>query len=162
MKTLLDAIRYFSDPQVCIDTVASMRWEDGEPECPKCNGKNLLWLKNQKRWKCRVKGCEKQFSVKVNTIFEDSPIGLDKWLVAMWLIGNCKNGISSYEVARDLGITQKSAWFMLHRIRVAMKDSPSPLTIGGTRGTVEVDETFIGGKEPQHRRRQENHRYGNA
>jgi transposase-like protein len=123
-----------------------MRWPDGEPFCPKCNGKNLLWLKNQLRWKCRAKGCEKQFSVKVGTIFEDSPIPLDKWLVGMWLIGNCKNGISSYQVARDLGITQKSAWFMLHRIRVAMKDEPTHLTLGGARGTVEVDETWIGGK----------------
>jgi len=103
MKNLLDAVRYFSDPQVCIDTVAAMRWEDGVPTCPKCNSQNTLWLKMQMRWKCRVKGCEKQFSVKVGTIFEDSPIPLDKWLVAMWLIGNCKNGISSYEVARDLG-----------------------------------------------------------
>lgn len=146
MKNLLEAVRYFSDPQVCIDTVASMRWEDGEPVCPKCMSKKVLWMANQKRWKCRAKGCAKQFSVKVNTIFEDSPIGLDKWLVAMWLIGNCKNGVSSYEVARDLGITQKSAWFMLHRIRVAMKDNPTMLTLGGNRGTVEVDETFIGGK----------------
>jgi transposase-like protein len=123
-----------------------MRWKGGEPTCPKCNGKNVLWLKNQLRWKCRAKGCEKQFSVKVGTIFEDSPIALDKWLVAMWLIGNCKNGVSSYEVARDLGITQKSAWFMLHRIRLAMKDSPTIFTLGGTGRTVEVDETFIGGK----------------
>ncbi|MEO6911944.1 MAG: IS1595 family transposase [Edaphobacter sp.] len=144
MKNLLEAVRYFSDPQVCIDTVASMRWEDGEPECPKCMSKNILWLANQKRWKCRAKGCAKQFSVKVNTIFEDSPIGLDKWLVAMWLIGNCKNGISSYEVARDLGITQKSAWFMLHRIRVAMKDTDGVLL--GVGEPIEVDETFIGGK----------------
>jgi transposase-like protein len=146
MKTLLDAVRYFADPKVCIDTVASMRWDKGEPVCPKCNGKNVLWLANQLRWKCRTKGCAKQFSVKVGTILEDSPIALDKWLVGMWLIGNCKNGISSYEVARDLGITQKSAWFMLHRIRVAMKDKPTMLTLGGNRGTVEVDETFIGGK----------------
>lgn len=146
MKNLVDAIRYFADPKVCIDTVASMRWEDGEPTCPKCNGKNVLWMANQLRWKCRAKGCTKQFSVKVGTIFEDSPLSLDKWLVGMWMIGNCKNGISSYEVARDLGITQKSAWFMLHRIRVAMREDHIH-QMGGHRGNpVEVDETFIGGK----------------
>ncbi len=147
MKTLVDAIRYFSDPQACIDTVASMRWEDGEAACPKCNSKNVLWLKNQKRWKCREKGCAKQFSVKVGTIFEDSALSLDKWLVAMWLVGNCKNGISSYEIARDLGITQKSAWFMLHRIRVAMREDHGIHTMGNSRNNpVEVDETFVGGK----------------
>lgn len=146
MKTLVEAIRYFEDEQACIDTVASMRWEDGEATCPKCNSNNVLWLKNQKRWKCREKGCAKQFSVKVGTIFEDSALPLDKWLVAMWLVGNCKNGISSYEVARDLGITQKSAWFMLHRIRVAMREDHGIHTTGtGHANPIEIDETFVGG-----------------
>jgi transposase-like protein len=142
MDTLIEAIRYFSDPKVCIDTVAAMRWPEGKAVCPKCGGENLLFLTNQSRWKCRAKGCAKQFSVKVGTIFEDSPIGLDKWLVAMWLVANCKNGVSSYEVARDLGITQKSAWFMLHRIRLCMQDG-STVKLSGE---VEADETFIGGK----------------
>lgn len=141
MKTLLEAVRYFSDTQTCIDTVARLRWPDGKPTCPKCWGQDVLWLSNQWRWKCRARNCKKQFSVKVGTIFEDSPIGLDKWLVAIWLLCNCKNGVSSYEVARDLGITQKSAWFMLHRIRRAMQDEAGMLS-----GTVEMDETFFGGK----------------
>ena len=146
VKTLADAIRYFSDEQVCIDTVAGMRWlEDDGPSCPKCNAAKdrQHWLKNQKRWQCR--DCGKQYSVKVNTIFEDSPIRLDKWLTAMWLLANRKNGISSYEIARDIGVTQKSAWFMLQRIRLAMKNK-SVRKLGYQGGPVEMDETFIGGK----------------
>src|ERR1039458_4531125 len=144
LKTLSDAIRYFDDEQVCIDTVAGMRWPDG-PQCPACLMPDTRqhWLKTQRRWQCR--DCGKQYSVKVNTIFEDSAIKLDKWLTAMWLLANCKNGISSYEIAKDIGVTQKSAWFMLQRIRLAMKNG-SVLKLGGTGGPVEVDETFIGGK----------------
>ncbi len=141
-ETLQQAVTYFSDPDVCIQTVAEARWPHG-PECPACGGKQHYYLKTQRRWKC--KECSKQFSVKVGTIFEDSPLGLDKWLCAMWLIANCKNGISSYEVGRDLGITQKSAWFMMHRIRLAMQTG-SVMKMGGNGGEVEVDETFIGGK----------------
>ena len=141
-KTLQEVIRYFSDEQICIDAVARMRWPDG-PVCPACGHKEHYYLKTQRRWKC--KECYKQFSVKLGTIFEDSPLGLDKWLCAMWLLGNCKNGISSCELARDLGITQKSAWFMLHRIRKAMQDG-SLVKVGGSGSEVEVDETFIGGK----------------
>ena len=115
-KTLQQAIRYFGDEQVCIDTIAQMRWPKG-PICPACDGTEHYYLKTQKRWKC--KKCAKQFSVKVGTIFEDSPISLDKWLVGLWMLVNCKNGISSYEVGRDLGLTQKSAWFMLQRLRLA-------------------------------------------
>jgi transposase-like protein len=141
VKTLADAIRYFSDEQVCIDTVAGLKWPDG-PECPKCIAKadRQHWLKNQKRWQCR--DCGKQFSVKVGTIFEDSAIGLDKWMPAMWLLANCKNGISSYELARDLGVTQKTAWFMLHRIRESMRDERTHKF--GFGGPVESDETYIG------------------
>ncbi len=144
VKTLSDAIRYFSDEQVCIDTVAGLRWMNG-PECPKCTSlsNRQHWLKAQKRWQCR--DCGKQYSVKVNTVFEDSPIKLDKWLTAMWLLANCKNGISSYEIARDLGVTQKTAWFMLQRIRLAMKNK-SLIKLGNQGGPVEMDETFIGGK----------------
>jgi len=143
VKTLADAIRYFSNEQVCIDTVAGMRWLEGDgPTCPKCNAANdrQHWLKNQKRWQCR--DCGKQFSVKVGTIFEDSAIGLDKWLTAMWLLANCKNGISSYELARSVGVTQKSAWFMLHRLREALRDTRTHKF--GFGGPVETDECFIG------------------
>jgi transposase-like protein len=144
LKTLSDAIRYFSDEQVCIDTVAAMRWPDG-PQCPACLMPDTRqhWLKTQRRWQCR--DCGKQYSVKVNTIFEDSPLKLDKWLTAMWLLANCKNGISSYEIHRDIGVTQKSAWFMLQRIRLAMKHK-SVLKLGSGGAPVEMDETFVGGK----------------
>jgi transposase-like protein len=141
VKSLADAIRYFSDEQVCIDTVAALRWPNG-PSCPKCGSKSNRqhWLKTQKRWQCR--DCGKQFSVKVGSIFEDSPIGLDKWLTAMWLLANCKNGISSYELSRDIGVTQKSAWFILHRLREAMRDERKHKF--GFGGPVESDEAFIG------------------
>ncbi len=135
-------MRYFSDEQVCIDTVAAMRWPDG-PECPACGHKEHYYLKTQRRWKC--KECYKQFSVKLGTIFEESPLSLDKWLPALWMIVNCRNGISSYEIGRDLGISQKSAWFMLHRLRLAMRNG-SIMKLGGNGGEVEADEAFIGGK----------------
>jgi transposase-like protein len=140
-KTLRDAIRYFSDEQVCIDTIAALRWPNG-PACPKCGCGEHYYLATQKRWKC--KKCSKQFSVKVGTIFEDSAIALDKWLIALWMLVNCKNGISSYEVGRGLGITQKSAWFVLHRLRLALQNG-SVAKMGGEGKHVEVDETFIGG-----------------
>ncbi len=140
-KTLQQAIRYFSDEQVCIDEIAALRWPDG-PVCPKCGHKEHYYLASQRRWKC--KECYHQFSVKVGTIFEDSAITLDKWLAALWMLVNCKNGISSYEVGRDLGITQKSAWFVLHRLRLALQ-SGSMDKVGGESKHVEVDETFIGG-----------------
>jgi transposase-like protein len=141
--TLVDAIRYFSDEQICIDEVAAMKWPDGQVSCSGCGEiGNVIWLANQKRWKCR--GCKKQFSVKVGTIFHDSPLGLDKWMVAMWMLANCRNGVSSYEIARTVGITQKSAWHMLHRIRKAMTDLGTE-KLGGN-GPVEIDETFVGGK----------------
>lgn len=144
LKTLQQAIRYFSNEQTCIDAVALARWPDGKPVCPKCSGTEHYYLATQRRWKCKNGKCGKQFSVKVGTIFEDSPIGLDKWLMAMWMLGNCKNGVSSYEIHRAIGITQKSAWFMLHRIRKAMSEGKG--MFGGTGKTVEMDETFIGGK----------------
>jgi transposase-like protein len=153
-KTLQQAIRYFSNEQVCIDTIAELRWPNG-PICLKCGHNEHYYLATQKRWKCRK--CAKQFSVKLGTIFEDSPIPLDKWLVALWMLVNCKNGISSYEVARDLGITQKSAWFVLQRLRLALQKG-SLVKLGGTGTEVEVDETFIGGAarfmhRDKHRRR---------
>jgi transposase-like protein len=140
-KTLQQAIKYFSDEQVCVDTVASLRWPNGAI-CPKCGNGSHYYLATQKRWKC--KACKKQFSVKVGTIFEDSAIGLDKWLIALWLLVNCKNGVSSYEIGRDLGITQKSAWFVLQRLRLALQ-SGNVTKMGGDGKQIEVDETFIGG-----------------
>jgi transposase-like protein len=140
-KTLQAAVKFFSDEQVCIDTVAALRWPGG-PECPACGHKEHYYLKTQKRWKC--KECYKQFTVKLGTIFEDSPIPLDKWLVALWMLVNCKNGVSSYEIASTIGITQKSAWFVMHRLRLALQNG-SLLKLGGPEGEVEVDETFIGG-----------------
>jgi len=142
IKTLQQAIQHFSDEQTCIDTVAQLRWPNGVT-CPACGHKEHYYLKTQKRWKC--KDCNRQFSVKLGTIFEDSPIGLDKWLMALWMIANCKNGVSSYEIHRAIGVTQKSAWFMLHRIRVAMREGTIN-KIGGGGSPVEVDETYVGGK----------------
>jgi transposase-like protein len=152
-KTLQQAMKHSSDEQVCIDAVAKLRWPNG-PVCPKCGNGEHYYLATQKRWKC--KACSKQFSVKVGTIFEDSPIGLDKWLIALWLLVNCKNGVSSYEVGRDLGITQKSAWFVLHRLRLALQ-SGNVSKMGGNGKQIEVDETFIGGAarfmHPERRKR---------
>jgi len=141
-KTLQEAIRHYSDEQVCIDTVARLRWPNG-PECPACGHKEHYYLATQKRWKC--KECYKQFTIKLGTIFEDSPIKLDKWLTALWMLVNCKNGVSSYEIAKAIGITQKSAWFVLHRLRFALQTG-SITKLGGNGAPVEVDETFIGGK----------------
>jgi transposase-like protein len=138
-ETLLEAVRYFADADVALDFVARLRWPSGA-SCPDCGGKETSFLKTRRIWKC--KSCKRQFSVKVGTIFEDSPIGLSKWLPAMWLIANCKNGISSYQLARDLGVTQKTAWFLLHRIRLAMQSE----SFDKMEGDVEVDETYIGGK----------------
>ncbi len=139
-ETLLGAIRYFADPDVCLAFVAALRWPDGRVTCPRCQGTEHSFLSTRRLWKCRE--CKRQFSVKVGTIFEDSPIGLDKWLPALWLVVNCKNGISSYEIARALGVTQKTGWFMGHRIRLAMQTG----SFGKMSGEVEVDETFIGGR----------------
>jgi len=137
--TLIEAIRYFSDQDVCVEYVAKLRWEDG-PVCPACGGTEHSYLTTRRLWKCKNRECHKQFSVKVGTIFEDSAIPLDKWLAAIWLIANSKNGISSHELGRAIGITQKSAWFVLHRIRLAMQVGHFMLD-----GEVEVDETLIGG-----------------
>ncbi|HEX8140691.1 MAG TPA: IS1595 family transposase [Pyrinomonadaceae bacterium] len=140
-KTLLEAIKYFSDPDTCNTFMAQLRWPDGVT-CPHCEGKAVSYLSTRRKWKCMNKECHKQFSVKVGTIMEDSPIGLDKWLAAIWMIANCKNGVSSYEIHRALGVTQKSAWFLLHRIRLAMQTG----TFQKLCGEVECDETFIGGR----------------
>src|SRR6266404_3326244 len=138
-KTLQQAITFFSDPQKTFNYAVSLRWPTGVVTCPRCGGEEHSFISTRRIWFC--KGCKKQFTVKVGTIFEDSPLGMDKWMIAVWLIVTCKNGISSYEVAKAIGITQKSAWHMMHRIRAAMKDH-SFLKMSGE---VEADETFIGG-----------------
>jgi len=140
--TLQEAIVYFAEPVNCLHYLVVRRWPNGVI-CPMCGSTHVHFLANQLRWQCSSRHPKRQFSVKVGTIFEDSPIGLDKWLTATWMITNCKNGISSWEIHRAIGVTQKTAWFMLHRIRLAMQDE---LTGGSLSGLVEVDETYIGGK----------------
>jgi transposase-like protein len=137
--TLQEAIAYFSDPQHTFDFSVAMRWPKGQIECPRCASTQHSFIKTRRIWFC--KGCKKQFTVKVGTIFEDSPLGMDKWMIAVWLISNCKNGVSSYEIASALGITQKSAWHMMHRIRRAMQDG----SFRNMSGEIEADETFVGG-----------------
>src|ERR1051325_3051235 len=141
-KTLQQAIIHFSKPENCDAFMRAARWEDGKPRCPQCGSENVIYLENARLYKCRTKHLRQKFSLKVGTIFEDSPLGLDKWLSAVWMIANMKNGVSSYEVHRALGVTQKSAWFMLHRIRLAMQNG----TLAKLSGHVEIDETWIGGK----------------
>jgi transposase-like protein len=155
-KTLQQAIIHFADPDNCLKFMVARRWPNGI-ECPTCGRDDVRFISTRRMWECKSQHARKQFSVKVGTVFEDSALPLDKWLVAIWLIANCKNGVSSYEVARALGVTQKSAWFMLHRIRLAMQ-ARSFLKVGGPGSEVEVDETFVGGAArfmhaDQHRRR---------
>ncbi len=145
-KTLLEAIQYFSDAENCRKFMISIRWEDGIVRCPMCGSEEVTFMEKSKLYNCRIKHARQKFSLKVGTIFEDSPIGLDKWLPAFWLMTNCKNGISSYEISRALGVTQKSAWFMSHRIRYAMKDTNYGSKLGGSGAPVQVDESFVGGK----------------
>jgi len=144
-KSLQEAILYFSDLNNCIDYLAVRRWPKGVT-CPTCGSDKVKFNPARRVWQCSTHHPKRQFSVKVGTIYEDSPIGLDKWLAATWMLTNCKNGISSYEVGRDLRVTQKTAWFMLHRIRLALQDEFFGSKLGGNGGEVEVDETFIGGK----------------
>lgn len=136
--TLIQAIKYFSNPDIALACMIAMRWPEGIT-CPRCDSTEHSFVKTRRIWIC--KGCKKHFSVKIGTIMEDSPIGLDKWMSAIWLIVNAKNGISSYEIHRALGITQKSAWFLLHRIRKGLQTG----TFQKLAGHVEIDETFIGG-----------------
>jgi len=146
--TLQEAIQYFSDFEHCRQFMVAVRWPDGKITCPHCHSEKVTYLQSARLYKCYGDHPKPKFSLKVGTVFEDSPIPLEKWLPAVWLLVNCKNGISSYEVGRDLGVTQKSAWFMLHRIRLAMK-SGGLLTnakLGGEGCEVEVDESFVGGK----------------
>src|SRR5262249_34695972 len=141
-ETLVEAIRYFADEDICLSFLVAQRWPDGKVLCPYCGSDRVAFLAKYRRWKCHTDHPRRQFSVKVGTIFEDSPIGLDKWLPALWMLVNDKNGISSYEVARALGVTQKTAWFMLHRLRLALQRG----SVSKLSGHVEADETFIGGR----------------
>ncbi len=140
--TLIEAIRYFSDQERCIEYMTALLWPTGEITCPTCGRMDASYLKSQQRFQCKSRHPKRQFSVKVGTIFEDSPLGLDKWLPAVWMIVNAKNGVSSYEISRALGVTQKTAWFMDHRIRAAMSHG----SFDKLDGPAEADETYIGGK----------------
>ena len=142
-KTLIEAIKLFSDYENCRQFMIMVRWADGVVRCPQCQSDKVTYLANAKAYKCRTNHLKQKFTLKTGTVMEDSPIGLDKWLPAFWLLSNSKNGISSHELARSLGVTQKSAWFMLQRVRLAMQDG---FDGGKLKGQVEVDETFIGGK----------------
>jgi transposase-like protein len=141
-KTLQQAILFFADYANCHKAVMEIRWPDGVVRCPQCGSEKVTYLESVRRFKCYGKHPKAQFSLKVGTIFEDSAIGLEKWLPALWLLTNCKNGISSYELARALGVTQKTAWFMLSRLRLALQAEDG----GKIGGEVEADETYIGGK----------------
>lgn len=146
-KTLMDAVRYYADPDICHALMVKAKWPDGKLMCPECGGRNIGEIKSRRMFQCR--DCRKQFSAKVGTIFEDSPLPLDKWFVAVWCVANCKNGISSYELARAVGVTQKTAWFMLHRIRLAMETDSFQMG-----GPAEADTTYVGGKaENMHAKR---------
>jgi transposase-like protein len=142
-KSLQEAIVYFSNPDNCIAHLVAQRWPDGKVKCPTCGSEKVNYRAHRRTWTCSSHHAKREFSIKVGTMMEDSPIGLDKWLTAIWLLTNCKNGISSYEIARDVQVSQKAAWFMLHRIRLAMQDDFFGSKLGGE---VEADETFIGGK----------------
>src|ERR1700691_2772988 len=141
-KTLMEAIKHYADADNALNEVADSRWAMGVT-CQHCGAEKPMFLKTRRIWKCSK--CRKQFSIKTKSVFEDSPIPLDKWLTATWMITNCKNGISSYEIASGVKVTQKSAWFMLHRIRLAMKDDSFGAKFGKGGGEVEADETFVGG-----------------
>ena len=142
-KTLLEAVVYFSDYQNCHEYMVDLRWGKGPVRCPRCGSDDVSYLPNAKVYKCYQKHERQKFSLKVGTIFEDSPIALEKWLPVMWMLVNCKNGISSYEIHRAIGVTQKTAWFMLQRGRLAMQDECHGGKLGGGGGEVEIDETYL-------------------
>jgi transposase-like protein len=158
--TLQEAVIYFADADRCFEAAKDLRWPDGIIRCPHCGSERHSFISTRKKWKC--KGCKKQFSVKVGSVFEDSPLGLDKWLVAVWLVAvwllaGAKNGISSCELSRAIGVTQKTAWFMLQRIRLAMRTG----SFEKLQGEVEADETYVGGKaKNMHLRRRNKYQRG--
>jgi transposase-like protein len=141
-KTLQEAILFYADPDNCLRQLVSKRWPSGVVTCPRCGSERVKFNASRRTWQCSTHHSRREFSVKVGTIFEDSPLGLDKWLTALWMIVSDKNGISSYEIHRALNVTQKTAWFMAHRIRLALQTG----SFAKLGGEVEVDETFIGGR----------------
>jgi transposase-like protein len=141
-KTLLEIVKYFSDEKVCVEFIASLKWEDGKPHCPKCGSDNCIGLKTRPTYQCKEQGCRKQFSVKAGTIFENCNVPLTKFLPCFWLLACAKNGISSCELSRALGVTQKTAWFMLHRVRETMGTE----FFQKLSGEIEADETYVGGR----------------
>jgi transposase-like protein len=143
-KTLREAIRYFADPDICLEAAKQLRWPDGVVKCPHCGSAEVWFLGSERIWKCKTRHPLRKFSVKVGSIMEDSALSIDTWLVAIWMLANCKNGVSSWELHRALGITQKSAWFVLQRVRLAMQTGTFE-KMGASGGPVEADETFIGG-----------------
>jgi transposase-like protein len=140
-RTLLEAVKFFADQDNCREYLVARRWPNGVT-CPTCGSTAVYFDKGRNGWECKTRHPQRKFTLKTGTIFEDSPLGLDKWLPTVWMIANCKNGVSSYEIHRAIGVTQKTAWFMLHRVRLAMQDTRG----GKIGGDVEVDETYIGGK----------------
>ena len=137
----MEATKHYSDLDTCHAFMMTIKWPDGIVKCPRCSSENIGHITSRRLFQCKAKSCRKQFSVKFGTIFEDSPLGLDKWMVAIWSITNAKNGISSCELARAVGVTQKSAWHMLHRVRFALKTQ----SFDRMTGEVESDETYVGG-----------------
>lgn len=148
-KTLQEAIQYFTDADNCLNYLAARRWPNGVV-CPRCQRTDAAFVPSRRLWQCKTRHPKAQFSIKTGTVLEDSPLGLEKWLPVMWMVANCKNGVSSWEIHRSLGVSQKAAWFMLHRIRLGMKEDfgNGPMNkIGGAESEVEVDETFVGGRK---------------
>jgi transposase-like protein len=159
LKTLQDAMQHFSQPENAVAYMIRLRWPDGVVTCPTCGSKEVTWIPTRSFFQCKIRHPKRQFSVKVGTIFEESPLPLGKWLIVAWMLGNCRNGISSHEVGRTIGITQKSAWFMLHRLRAAAYEEPREKLAG----EVEADETYVGGKARNmhaHKRAQKIHSGG--
>jgi len=149
-KTLAQAIQYFTDPDNCLNYLAKRRWPDGKVACPKCGRTDVAFVPSRRLWQCKTRHRKAQFSIKTGTILEESLLPLEKWLPVMWMVANCKNGVSSWEIHRSLGVAQKTAWFMLHRIRLGMQDKPAfgnVTKLGGPDSEVEVDETFVGGRK---------------
>ena len=160
-KTLQQATVYFSNPDNCVAFLVARRWPDGVVKCPICGAEGAKYMPARRVWQCKKRHAGSQFSIKVGTIFEDSAITLDKWLMAMWMVANCRNGVSSHEIKRTVGVTQKSAWHMLHRIRLAMKDENAEKIGGSPKNPVQIDECYVSGK-PHNMHKKERQRHQNG